>query len=198
MRRLIVATCCFFILVFGHICFAKVTDVRITASPSSDAIKTKVNIQKGQGPISYIDIVITNTGSKEVILQNIVVTLKPDRKIESDDEIIFGGTCMGRTPLQRFKVSDENLADSAMLAMIKHDKKAYSFVGAISWRMFMPYISYEDGKIIIKSDAERKLVRPGQSIHYEKIMVAGGRYWQDILDAYGDSIAKENGIKKVK
>ena len=198
MRRLIVATCCFFVLVFSHICFAEVTDVRITASPSSDAIKTKVNIQNRQGPISYIDIVITNTGSEKVVLQDIAITLKPDRKIENDDEIIFGGTCMGRTPLQRFKVSDEDLADSAMLAMIKHDKKAYSFVGAISWRMFMPYISYENGTILIKSDAERKSVNPGQSIHYEKIMVARGDYWQDILDAYGDSIAKENGIKKVK
>ena len=108
---------------------------------------------------------------------------------------MFGGTCMGRTPLKQ-SIASDSLSNSDTFLMIKHNENRFSQVGVLTWNAFLPYIHYNIKKgIVITANGENKPINPGETLEFEKLVLSEGDSWQDIMLNYGKEIAKEHKIK---
>jgi alpha-galactosidase len=113
--------------------------------------------------------------------------------------MVFGGSCMGRTPLLKQKLgSQTNRSWSNMYEMLRLSDGQYLFAGSTSWRIFMPNFTLKQGVFEIWSEGEGKQLKPGQSIQYEQIVLRRANNWLELLDQYGTAIAAENKITKLK
>ncbi|HMP75712.1 MAG TPA: alpha-galactosidase [Kiritimatiellia bacterium] len=146
-----------------------------------------------------LDVQVRNPNVEPVTLRLIDIRIGLG-DVPAAADVLFGGTCMGRTPLFRTTVAhaDEANARSAMFAQVRVAPERILFIGASSWRVFMPYIRFRDGAWRVQSDAERKVLPPGGTVHYERILLAEARDAHDLLDRFGTAIAAENGIARVK
>lgn len=146
-----------------------------------------------------LQIRLTNRGTQGLALRSIEVRIPVTDSITGDMPIAFGSSCMGQRPvlLQPVGQSHKN-SESLMYAMVRQAADHYVFAGALSWRIFIPTIRFENGAFVIRSNGEGRQLKPGESIAYEKIALARSSDWVDQLDAYGTAIAQENGIKGVK
>jgi len=181
-------------------------DIRVDVKGDHvDQLDVVKKITTDKSGFTRLDIKITNPGVETARLDFIVVRVPLMEQIPADADILFGGTCMGRTPLRRVKANDpalapdaKNPARSAMFEMIRLADNHYIFAGSVSWRVFLPYFYYHDNAFEIRSDAERKPLKPGDQVRYEQILFTRGNCWQDILDRFGEAIAKENKVRHVK
>ncbi len=198
--RLGILTGLFIILIVGCNKRTDIIDIQIIAFPASEAIVTSVSKQKGKTGIQYYHVTLSNTGNTLLTLRDIEINFTPFAKINPKTELLAGGTCMGRTPIQRYLISEVSGKDikSGMFLMFRNGEKDYSLVGFLSWKIFLPYIHYKDNSIIITADAEGKQLKSKDAIHFEKIITIQGDNWQDVLDDFAVAIARENNIRQVK
>ena len=154
----------------------------------------KISIKKGEKGQQYYEISIINRGKELDNVDSIEITIHPEGKIDQELPLMFGGTCMGRTPLKQSNSLD-NQSESGMYLMTNYKENRYGLVGVLTWNIFRPNI-YSKGKdIVIKAFGEKKPVKPGESIQFEKIIEIKNESWQDILFSYGEEIANEHKIK---
>lgn len=146
-----------------------------------------------------LEISLTNRGSQALAVRSIEVRIPVQGPIAGDRTIAFGSSCMGQRPVLLQPVGEpQKNSESLMYAMVRPAGDQFVFAGALSWRIFIPAIRFEDGAFVIRSRGEGKQLKAGESIAYEKIILARASDWADQLDAYGTAIAQENGITKVK
>jgi len=114
-------------------------------------------------------------------------------------ELVYGSSCVGRRPMLRHKVGNpQKKSESFMYAMVQLAENQYVFAGSLSWRIFLPVFTLEDNAFVIRSDGEGKQLAPGQSSQYEQVVMTRSTDWLELLDTFGNAIAKENGIGKLK
>ena len=102
---------------------------------------------------------------------------------------------MGRTTLLRQTVAKlDKQSSSQFYAMVKLAEGDYLFAGSLSWRIFLPNISFKDGAYEISSNGEGKQLLPGQKINYEQIVLSRTNNWHAQLTQFGTAIAKENNV----
>ena len=108
---------------------------------------------------------------------------------------MYGGTCMGRTPISQSLATGGN-GKSDTFQMMALCKNNYSLTGVLTWNTFLPYIHYDSKKgIVVTADGEGKPIKPGETIEFEKILLDDNVSWQDLLLDYGKEIAVEHDIK---
>jgi len=195
MSKLVI--CLFFILSVAESCFYTYPQshpINCVIYSEKKSIVSKISLKKGEKGQEYYEISLINSGREVDKIDSIEITLNVKGKIDSDLPIVFGGTCMGRTQIKQSNSLD-NQSESGMYLMTKYNENRYGLVGVLTWNIFRPNIYNKDNDVVIKAFGEKKPIKPGESILFEKIIEIKNESWQDILFAYGEEIANEHKIK---
>jgi len=198
MMKLLIISANFVILAFLLGCSdIKMDLVNVRLSTSQNSTESKVIIDKGESGQKYIRISLTNKGQKTDSIHSIEIVIKQNSVI-FDKKLLYGGTCMGRTPLKQSNASD-TISNSDTFLMIRHNENTYSQIGILTWNTFLPYIHYNIEKgYVIRANGENKPINPGETLEFEKLILSESDSWQDIMFNYGREIAKEHKIKTKK
>ena len=144
-------------------------------------------------------ITLSNQGRQPLKIEKITVRIPVAENLADDLEIVYGGSCMGRTPLLRQNVGSPTAKSSShMYEMVRLADGKYLFAGSLSWRIFLPNFALKNGALEIGSDGEGRQLQPGETLQYEQIVLKRAGDWLALLDQFGAAIAAENGIKKLK
>jgi len=149
--------------------------------------------------LQKLDITFSNSGTETLTIENIEIRIPFSDPVSNEMKIAFGGSCMGQRPVLIHKAMEpQEKSYSYMYSMLQLNLDQYIFAGSLSWRIFIPAIWFEDNAFVIRSNGEGKQLKPGESIHYEQLVLNRSSRWQDLLDSFGSAIAKENGINQLK
>jgi alpha-galactosidase len=144
-------------------------------------------------------ITLSNAGKQPVTIERITVHVPVPERLTDDLEMLYGGSCMGQTPLLRQRAGTRTaLSSSHMYEMVRLANGTYLFAGSLSWRVFLPNFTRNGNAIEIWSHGEGKQLKPGQTIQYEQLVLRRAGDWIDLLKQFGTAIARENGITKLK
>lgn len=195
MSKLI--SCLFFILFVAESCFYTYPQshaINCVIYSEKKSIVSKISLKKGDKGQEYYEISLINSGREVDKIDSIEITLHLKGKIDSELPIVFGGTCMGRTPIKQSNSLDDQ-SESGMYLMTKYNENRYGLVGVLTWNIFRPNIYNKENDVVIKAFGEKKPIKPGESILFEKIIDIKNESWQDLLFAYGEEIANEHKIE---
>jgi len=161
------------------------------------AVAQKMTAQKDG--FQRLEITLSNNGKEALTIEKIAVNIPLIQPLDKDMQVLYGGSCMGRTPLLRQTVGSPTAKSSShMYEMVQLADDQYLFAGSLSWRIFLPNFTLTNNTMVIWSAGEGKQLKPGQSIQYERIVLDRTSGWMDLLDRFGSAIAVENGIGKLK
>ena len=193
----------------GIIGLSLVTQVSVAAATAWPGIKVEVkadqpvtttqSLQEQKDGFQRLAITLSNQGQQPLKIEKITVRIPVAEKLTDDLEMVYGGSCMGRTPLLRQNVGSPTAKSSShMYEMVRLADGKYLFAGSLSWRIFLPNFTLKKGAIEIWSDGEGRQLKPGETIQYEQIVLQRAGDWLALLDQFGAAIAAENGITKLK
>jgi alpha-galactosidase len=185
---------CLVILAFLQGCSdIKKNFVNVKLSTSQNSTESKVSIDNGESGQKYIRISLTNKGKKTDYINSIEIVID-QKSVVHNTRLLYGGTCMGRTPLKQ-SVASDTLSNSDTFLMIRHNKNSFSQIGVLTWNTFLPYIHYNIKKgVVITANGESKPINPGETLEFEKLVISENDSWQDLMFSYGKEIAKEHKI----
>jgi alpha-galactosidase len=172
----------------------------ITVAVKADQpVATAQSLKEQPDGFQRLAITLSNQGRQPLTIEKITVHIPPDGRLTDDLEMLYGGSCMGRTPLLRQNVASQTAKSSShMYEMVRLADGQYLFAGSLSWRIFLPNFTLKDGAFEVWSNGEGKQLKPGETIQYEQIVLRRAGNWLDLLNQFGAAIAKENGITKLK
>jgi alpha-galactosidase len=166
---------------------------------ASQPVATTQSLKEEANGFQRLAITLSNKGEQPLTIERITVRIPLAEKLTKEQELIYGGSCMGRTPLLIENVGSQTKKSSShMYEMLRLSEGKYLFAGSLSWRIFLPNFTLKDGAIEIWSHGEGKQLKPGQTIQYEQIVLKRSDDWLSLLDQFGAAIAVENGISKLK
>jgi alpha-galactosidase len=166
---------------------------------TSHPVTTKQSSKEQADGFQRLSITLSNHGPQPLTIEKITVRIPVPERLPDDLEMLYGGSCMGQTPLLRQKVGTQTKQSSShMYELVRLADGNYLFAGSLSWRIFLPNFTLTNGAFEIWSHGEGKRLQPGQTIQYEQIVLRRADNWLDLLNEFGTAIAKENGIKKLK
>jgi alpha-galactosidase len=146
-----------------------------------------------------LSITLSNTGKQPLTLERIAVRIPLAGQLTNDLDVVYGGSCMGQTPMLRQTVgAPTQLSSSYMYEMVRLADGQYLLAGSLSWRVFLPTFTLKDGAFVVCSDGEGKQLKPGEAVQYEPIVLRRSGNWLDLLNAFGAAIARENRIGTLK
>lgn len=144
-----------------------------------------------------ITISLTNRGDKADSIHSIQIELTPSLTLDNQTKVLFGGTCMGRTPLQ-ISLASDTISRSGTFIMLNNNK-CYCLIGVTTWNTFLPYIRMNERSLVtIEANGEKRALQSGETLQFEKLVVTQGHDWQDMMFGYGKAIAVEHDIKPIK
>ena len=166
---------------------------------ASQPVATTQSLKEEANGFQRLAITLSNEGKEPLTIEKITVRIPLAEKLTKEQELIYGGSCMGRTPLLIENVGSQTKKSSShMYEMLRLSEGKYLFAGSLSWRIFLPNFTLKDGAVEIWSHGEGKQLKPGQTIQYEQIVLKRSDDWLALLDQFGAAIAVENGISKLK
>jgi alpha-galactosidase len=166
---------------------------------ASQPVATTQSLKEEANGFQRLAITLSNKGEQPLTIERITVRIPLAEKLTKEQELIYGGSCMGRTPMLRQNVGVQTKQSSShMYEMLRLSDGKYLFAGSLSWRIFLPNFTLKDGTIEIWSDAEGRQLKPGETISYEQIVLRRSDDWLALLDQFGAAIAVENGITNLK
>ena len=169
--------------------------VDVTLYSKNRSIVSTVKIENGTDGNKKIRISLTNKGTVIDNIDSIEVSVKSILKVDKNAQLMYGGTCMGRTPLKQSTTSDLK-SKSGTFLLIKNNEQSFSNIAILTWNTFLPYIHFNTNKgIVISANGENKPIKPGETIEFEKIVITNGASWQDLMFDYGKEIGIEHNIK---
>ena len=189
------------LLYAGSLSFAApLTWPDITVQVQADQpVETTQSLTDEPDGFQRLSITLSNKGSKPLAIKRINVRIPVTEKLTDDLEVLYGGSCMGRTPMLRQKVGAATAKSSShMFEMVRLADDKYLFAGSLTWRIFLPNFTIKDGALMIWSDGEGRQLKTGETISYEQIVLKRGDNWLKTLNQFGTAIAAENSIKKLK
>ena len=173
-------------------------DIKVEVK-ADQPVATKQSLKKQADGFHRLAITLSNIGQQPLTIEKITVRIPVAGYLTNDLEMLYGGSCMGQTPLLRQNVGTQTAKSSShMYEMVRLADGQYLFAGSLSWRIFLPNFTLKDGVFEIWSNGEGKQLKPGQTIQYEQIVLRRAENWVELLNQFGKAIAKENGIKKLK
>jgi len=181
----------------------------LAAAPAWPGIKVEVkadqpvttaqSLKQQADGFHRLAITLSNQGKQPLTIEKITIHIPVAERLTDNLEMLYGGSCMGQTPLLRQNVGMQTkLSSSHMYEMVRLADGQYLFAGSLSWRIFLPNFTLKNSAIEIWSNGEGKQLKPGETIQYEQIVLRRAGNWLDVLNQFGTAIAKENGITKLK
>jgi len=193
----------------GLACLSLVTQVPVAAATAwpgitvevkaNQAVTTTHDLKELPDGFQQLAITLSNQGKVPLKIEKITVHIPLAETLTDDLEVVYGGSCMGRTPLLRQNVGRPTAKSSShMYEMVRLADGTYLFAGSLSWRVFLPNFAMEQGGLEIWSDGESRQLEPGETIEYERLVLRRADDWLALLDQFGAAVAVENGIDKLK
>ena len=194
---------------FFRLCFCAAAIARAEVSPiwhditvdvkADQPVEVTQNLTPEPDGFLHLDVRLTNRGPRPLVLESIEIRIPMREPIRSDGQIAWGSSCMGQRPLLLHGAGESQKgSESFMYAMLQLGGSDHAFVGALSWRIFMPVIRLDGNVFAVRSTGEGRQLKPGETIAYERIVLGRASDWPGLLDAFGTAIAKENGITSLK
>ena len=173
-------------------------DIKVETQADRPVTSTqKLSAQKDG--FQRLEISLSNKGKEPLTITRITVRIPLAKPPAGDLKMVYGGSCMGRTPLLIQTVGEQsNKSSSHMYEMVRLADGQYLFAGSLSWRIFLPNFTLSNGQFVIWSEGEGRQLQPGETIQYERIALSRAPGWLDLLDRFGSAIAVENNITKMK
>jgi alpha-galactosidase len=173
-------------------------DITVEVKANQPVTTSQTLTEQADG-FQRLAITLSNKGDQPLAIERINVRIPVAEKFADDLEVLYGGSCMGRTPLLRQNVGTQTAKSSShMYEVVRLADGKYLFAGSLSWRIFLPNFTLKDGAIEIWSDGEGRQLKPGETIQYEQIVLRRADDWLALLEQFGTAIAAENGIEKLK
>lgn len=185
-----------FISIFFVGCYFKtINTIDVNVYSTNNTIVSKVTTKSGANGQKYIEISLTNNSKETDKIDSIEIIIKQPSNADKGSKSMFGGTCMGRTSLKQSDANDTK-SETGTFLMTKLNENSYTLIGVLTWNTFMPYIrNNSQNNISIKAYGEKKPIKPGETIKFEKLVQTKNESWQDLMFNYGEEIAKEHKIK---
>ena len=162
-------------------------------------VATAQNLREQADGFQRLEITLSNKGQQPLTIDKITVRIPLAERLATDLQMLYGGSCMGRTPLLRQTVGGQTQQSSShMYEMVRLADEKYLFAGSLSWRIFLPNFTLAKDAFVVWSDGEGRQLQPGETIQYEQIVLTRASNWLDLLDRFGSAIALENHIGKLK
>ena len=162
-------------------------------------VSTTQKLKEIENGFQLLSISLSNKGKQPLTIEKITVSIPLEEQLSDNLDMVYGGSCMGRTPLVNQKVGIQTKQSwSHMYEMLRVKDGQYVFAGSTSWRIFLPNFIQKQGAFEVWSDGEGKQLKPGQTIQYEQIVLKRSTNWLELLDQFGTAIAAENKITKLK
>ena len=166
---------------------------------ANQSVETSQSLKKQADGFERLVITLSNKGKQSLTIEKIIVHIPLLEKLTNNLEMLYGGSCMGQTPLLRQTVATKTQKSSSrMYEMVRLADGQYVFAGSLSWRIFLPNFTLKDDAFEVWSNGEGKQLKPGQTIQYEQIVLKRTNNWLDLLNQFGTAIAAENGITTLK
>ncbi|MEI7677501.1 MAG: glycoside hydrolase family 36 protein [Bacteroidales bacterium] len=166
---------------------------------ANQSVETSQSLKKQADGFERLVITLSNKGKQSLTIEKINVHIPLLEKLTNNLEMLYGGSCMGQTPLLRQTVATKTQKSSSrMYEMVRLADGQYVFAGSLSWRIFLPNFTLKDDAFEVWSNGEGKQLKPGQTIQYEQIVLKRTNNWLDLLNQFGTAIAAENGITTLK
>jgi len=173
-------------------------DIKVEVK-ADQPVTTKQSLKKQANGFHHLAITLSNKGQQPLTIEKITIRIPVAGQLTDDLEMLYGGSCMGQTPLLRQNAGAQTAKSSShMYELVRLADGQYLFAGSLSWRIFLPTFTLKDGEFVIWSNGEGKQLKPGQTIQYEQIVLRRAGDWLELLNQFGTAIAKENGIKRLK
>ena len=173
-------------------------DIKVDVK-SDQPVTTTQSLKEQANGFQRLAITLSNQGKQPLTIERIAVRIPLAEKLTDNQELVYGGSCMGRTPLLRQNVGRQTKQSSShMYELLRLADGQYLFAGSLSWRIFLPNFTLKDGAIEVWSNGEGKQLKPGETIRYEQIVLKRTGDWLAVLDQFGAAVAVENGITKLK
>ncbi len=153
--------------------------------------------KKGMVNDNVFNVTLLNTSKISQALNSINISLTPDKLIPDGTPFMVGADEMLRyegNMLQLQTGMPLRSKNNNMYLMFKQGPAEYMLVGVISWRTFLCSIYPENGIIHINGDGDNKLIKAGEKLAFEKIVLLRDNSWQKLLDRYANMIAIENKV----
>ncbi|KAB1154032.1 glycoside hydrolase family 36 protein [Flavobacterium luteum] len=162
-------------------------------------VETTQSLQLQTNGFQLLKITLSNKGKLPLTIEKIAVNIPLEGQLAENLDMVYGGSCMGRTPMLKQKISSPTKQSwSHMYEMLRLSDGQYVFAGSTSWRIFLPNFTQKKDAFEVWSDGEGKQLKPGQTIQYEQIVLKSSTNWLELLEQFGTAIAAENNITKLK
>ena len=153
---------------------------------ANGTVSTTNSLKEIENGFQQLSITLSNKGNKPITIERIFVRIPIDVQLTDNLDMVYGGSCMGRTPLLKQKIgAQSNRSSSNMYEMLRLSDGQYLFAGSTSWRIFMPNFTLKQGAFEVSSEGEGKQLKPGQTIEYEQIVLRRANNWLELLDQFG-------------
>jgi len=170
--------------------------VSVNTKSNSKAIGEKVSVEKWNKNTKLVSISLTNNGDKTEVIKDIQIKLNNTSLFNKNTKFLYESYEMSsQTPIQQRGFNDkQTTTESVLLAKISDSQ--YYKVGILTWEIFRASIAFsKENGITVSAEGEGKPIKPGETLHFEKLVIEEGDNWQDMLFAYGEQIAKIQNIK---
>ena len=164
------------ILIFLSATVLGAASISVGAAPAWSDIKVEVkadrpvattqSLKEQAGGFQRLAITLSNEGHQPLTIEKITVRIPLAEKLTNDLELVYGGSCMGRTPLLRQNIGSQTKQSSShMYELLRLADGQYLFAGSLSWRIFLPNFTLKDGAIEIVGlrRGERQAVTPAEA-----------------------------------
>jgi hypothetical protein len=92
--------------------------VEVILYSKNKSIESTIQTENGKDGQKYVRISLTNTGKEIDRIDSIQIEIQPEVSVNKNDQLMYGGTCMGRTPIKQSTTSD-SISKSGTFLMIK-------------------------------------------------------------------------------
>ena len=108
-------------------------------------VATAQSLKEQADGFHRLAITLSNKGKQPLTIEKITVRIPVAERLTDDLEMLYGGSCMGQTPLLRQNVGTQTKQSSShMYEMVRLADGQYLFAGSLSWRIFLPNFTLKD------------------------------------------------------
>jgi hypothetical protein len=170
----------------------KEVSLEIGRAPSTAAIHSEVRIEPAEAGSVFLAVSLTNTSGRDLAIENMALEFPWSGSAANGDLLCAGGASMGDQK-PRLQSPGNPALDSGSYLMYRQDG-SYSLAGFVTWKTFWSRLSLSGGHLRMTAEGEHRRLRPGETVALEKIWLADGTDWQDLMYAYAGVIARVNQV----
>jgi alpha-galactosidase len=107
---------------------------------------------------------------------------------------VLAGTGRMGTSVARFDVGSTPFEIvSEQFLLFRRAPDDFILAGLLTWRILQGELAFQNGVLEVRFAGDGKVLAPRAGIPLEKIFLARGAGWQDLLSLYAQALARENG-----